>query len=363
MIISFVGDICLDSIDLEEFILEDEIVSIFKSSDILIGNLENPITESENKRDLLPVHLKSGENSIKILKYFTALSLCNNHIFDFGRKGFNDSQLFLKQHNILNWGAGKNKNEANLPLEIVENNSSKIAFISGTRWSNANSSKHGTASLNGHNKQIRNLKSKGFFIIYYPHWGYEYILTPPPDVRSHARKMIDFGVDLIVGSHPHVLQGYEEYKGKYIFYSLGNFIFHRKHIESLAPTESHKRVKTSVILKVHLRNKSVDRFELHPITFSSQKIKLIQGMKKEEIIDDINKNSKIFKNSRIEYLKAYYSQVSDIVDQNRKIRNNFQNFKKQTFFKKILLFKDVTKQDLLNRLGSSLFHKFVKNEK
>jgi len=137
---------------------------------------------------------------------------------------------------------------------------------------------------------------------------------------------------------------------------LGNFIFHHKYIDKLAPKGSHKRVKTSIALSLHLKDTAVERFELHPITFSDKKIELIQDAKKTETVADINENSKIFKNSNLTYLKKYYSQVPAIVKQNQKIRNDFQKYKKQSFLKKILLFKGVTKQDLLNRLASSLFY-------
>jgi poly-gamma-glutamate capsule biosynthesis protein CapA/YwtB (metallophosphatase superfamily) len=358
IIVTLVGDICLDSIDLENIVLEDKIKSILLSSSIAIGNLESPVTESEIKQKKLPVYLKTDVKSIKVLKYFSALSLANNHIFDYGVTGFNDTIDFLIKNNICFFGAGKNAEEAKIPLTIEKDIPQKIALITGTRWTNAKLNEHGTAKFRGHAKNIRDLKLKGYFIIYYPHWGYEYILTPPPDVRTHARKMIELGVDLVVGTHPHLLQGFEEFKGKYIFYSLGNFIFHHKHIERLTPKESQNRVKTSVILTLYLNNGSVDRVELHPIKYSNEKIQLILGMDKEDIITDMNENSKIFKKSKITYLKKYYSQVSDIVKQNQKIRSDFQNYEKLCFVRKLLFFKNITKQDILNRLAHfTLFRK------
>lgn len=354
MIITVVGDICLDSIDLDHFELADEIKSLLLSSSIVIGNLEGPITGRSGKQDLLPIQLKSDEKSIELLKYFSAVSLANNHIFDYGMNGFIDTIDYLKKSNLRCWGAGRNACDANSPLEIEKGIPEKIAFITGTRWKNATSHRPGTASFQGHASNIKDLKRKGYFVLYYPHWGYEYISIPPPDVRSHARKMIELGVDLIIGTHPHVLQGYEEYRGKYIFYSLGNFLFHHKHIEMMAPADSHARAKTSIILKFNLKDDAIERLEFLPISISERKIELIRSVKKAEIIDEIIENSQIFKKSQSAYLKKYYSQVSNIVKQNKRIRHEFQQIRKQSFKNKLLIFKGITKQDLLNRLASSL---------
>lgn len=350
MIISFVGDVSLDSIDAKKNILADEIVNIFKSSDILVGNLENPVTESNCQRDFLPVPLKTGEKSIEVLKHFTILNLANNHIFDFGLDGFNDTRDFLEKNNILYLGAGINEHEANLPLQVVGNNACKIAVLSGTRWCNAGANKPGTSLFQESAKKIMALKEKGFFIVYYPHWGYEFVLLPPPDVRKHAKKMIDLGVDLIVGTHPHVIQGFEKYKGKLIFYSIGNFIFHDKIMRKLAPEAIQNKVKTSMIVKFNIKANQVDEYMFYPTTFSNERVRLLTGPEKESAIAEIHANSEVFAKSHSRYLQEYCKQIPGIVKQNKKIRMDFQNYEKQSLKKKFLLFSDVNKQDVWNRL-------------
>jgi hypothetical protein len=360
LIVSIVGDISLDSINLDDFIIEDEVILILKSSDIAIGNLENPITLSENNQDLLPITLKSDYKSAKVLKNFTAVNLGNNHIFDFGNDGFFDTLKFLSFHNIGFFGAGTNKNEASSPFKYVKDISSKIAFISGTRWANAGNKKSGTASLDSCISNLNKLKTEGFFIVFYPHWGYEYILVPPPDIRRLAHQMIDKGVDLIVGTHPHLLQGYEIYRGKYIFYSLGNFVFCSKYFKSVLSKETYENTNKSAILKFYLNAGCVEKFEIHPILFNDREVKLASKDEKVLIIEEINRNSGIFFLPRLTYLRKYYSQTRSIVFHNKKIRNDLQDFKSKRLMKKLLILKGITQQDIKNRLVNSFLTFFSK---
>lgn len=357
MKLCFVGDISLHNLNSDNIIIEEKIIDIFNSSDLVVGNLENPITNSNNKQELLPIHLKASGNAIKFLNHFNVLNLANNHIFDYGLQGYKDTIFFLNKHNIKHFGAGLNCDEARDALKIKVSEQQKVALISGTRWNNASGNNYGTAGFKGHSKTIKKLKEKKYFIVYYPHWGYEYITIPPPDVRRHAKKMIDFGVDLIIGTHPHVLQGFEKYNGKYLFYSLGNFIFNSSIIKKMAPEYIIRDCQTSAILFLNIENRSVYDFEIHPIKFIDEKVELLDGYSKENLISYVYVNSKIFKEKYSVYRKKYYTQVSDIVKQNLKVRNVFQNFDKQNLFNKIALFKNVSSQDILNRIMNLILHK------
>jgi poly-gamma-glutamate synthesis protein (capsule biosynthesis protein) len=350
MKLALVGDISLHGLNPENIELDDQIISYFRQSDLIVGNLETPVTSSNTKTDLLPVHLKANNNAISFLKYFSVLSLCNNHIFDYGLEGFLDTFKLLDENQIKHFGAGRNLAEAVEPLKLTLDEDEKIAFISGTRWSNANKTSFGTASYKGHKSNIKKLKKEGYFIVYFPHWGYEYITIAPPDVRQHAKKMIDNGVDVIIGTHPHILQGYESYKGKHIFYSLGNFTFSSDIIKTLAPAESISSCHTTVILNLIIEKNNDYKFELAPVRFNNEKIELLSGVDKNFVNHYLEEISKIYYKSYTAYLREYYDQVPELVMQNIKIRNNFQNFHKQCLIRKLQLLKNITKQDVLNRL-------------
>jgi hypothetical protein len=362
MIISFVGDISLHGLNPEKIELDSSIINVFRGSDLIVGNLENPITTSIAKADQFFVHLKANEKAFNLLKYFDVLNLCNNHIFDFGAKGFNDTIKFLKTHKIKYFGAGKTIDEAQNPLKLFINEKGKFAFIGGIlipgpKWPKATKERPGTSNCKAYRKTIKKLKEQNFFIVYYAHWGYEYIKTPPPSVRKHAKKMIGYGVDLIVGTHPHVLQGYEKYKGKYIFYSLGNFIFSDSEIQVLATPDNYEKCKTTALLQVGINDQSDYNISLLPVEFSDQRICLSSGVKKDAIIKEIEEMSKIFYKPYFKYIKSYYSQTPEMLKQNARIRSRFPKDARQSLLRKIFSLKNITLQGLLNRIAYRVFIK------
>jgi len=191
--------------------------SFLKEADIRMANLEGPITSfnsvaiKDNRMrftispDFLPA-LKSR---------FEILGLANNHMLDFGEDGYNQTKEFLGSAGIKYFGDFKNRPE-NL-FAIIEKNKIKIGFV-------------GYHALDFKNleeivKEIKDIKSKTDFVIVFAHWGGEYQTKPVISQKEEAKMFIDAGADFVLGSHPHVVQPNEEYKGKPIFYSLGNFVF------------------------------------------------------------------------------------------------------------------------------------------
>ena len=98
----------------------------------------------------------------------------------------------------------------------IEKNDKKVAFLGFTRWINAGKKKPGTTPGNFKKLTniIRTLKNENYFVIIMPHWNYEYVHFPAPDNRNLGKDLIDAGADLIVGSHPHIIQGYEKHNNK-----------------------------------------------------------------------------------------------------------------------------------------------------
>lgn len=360
MIISIVGDISLHGINVNKFSFNSNIINAFSNSDVVCGNLENPITNSTDVAEHAIIDLKSSEVSIEYIKYFNVVSLCNNHIFDYKIDGFNDTVRFLKNNNISFFGAGKSQAEAQKAFVFKKDNNQKVAFIGGKllpgpRWPDATKNQYGTSGNKGLKKIIQRLKDENYFVIYYPHWGYEYIKTPAPNLRKHAKKMINYGVDLIVGSHPHVLQGYEIYKNKYIFYSIGNFIFNVDDIKEFTVEKYFEQTTQSVILNLHIENNELVKFDLLPIKFSGESVYLAEGSERERIIEEIEQMSGVFKKNYFRYCYQYYSQTPAIQNQNSRVYLKFDStrtHKKQSAIQKIRL---MTLQGVLNRIAAKLF--------
>lgn len=160
------------------------------------------------------------------------VTLANNHALDFGPEALLDSCDLLDQAGILHTGAGPNLEAARRPVTIAWKDK-KIAVIGATRVIPVSSwaaGKEHPGMLAAYDmailtEEIQARKQDHDFVIVCIHWGIERDQAPQEYQRTMARQMIDSGADLIIGSHPHVLQGMEYYKGKGIVYSLGNFVF------------------------------------------------------------------------------------------------------------------------------------------
>jgi poly-gamma-glutamate synthesis protein (capsule biosynthesis protein) len=166
----------------------------------------------------------------------TVASLANNHAFDYGIEGMKDTVKNLNDAGITPIGAGETEDEAHQAV-VKEINGRKITILNYMDSNNfaeysydvmpyANGSTPGYSAYDSADaqKQIAEHNDSDM-IIAYLHFGNEYSNSPNEDQVKIAHELIDYGADVVLGSHPHVTQGIEVYKGKPVFYSLGNFIF------------------------------------------------------------------------------------------------------------------------------------------
>jgi poly-gamma-glutamate capsule biosynthesis protein CapA/YwtB (metallophosphatase superfamily) len=208
------------------------VAAALKDADITIGNLECVIA-STGKPETKPYTFRAPKRSLRLLrKYFSAVSLANNHSGDFGKGAFSEMLQLLEQHQIAYFGGGRNLRAAHQGY-IREIHGKRIAVIGYNgffpRSFEALEDAPGIAWLDEdmvvagiqHTKQTLGVD----FLIVYPHWGWEYQKLASSRQRQMARLMIDAGADAVVGGHPHVTHDIEVYQGKPIFYSLGNFVF------------------------------------------------------------------------------------------------------------------------------------------
>lgn len=160
------------------------------------------------------------------------VTLANNHALDFGQEALLDSCAVLDEAGIGHTGAGENLEEAGREISL-ELSGRKIAMIGATRvipvstWAAGN---HHAGMLATYDpavllERIRQLKQDHDYVMVYVHWGIERDQMPQEYQRTLGRQFLDAGADLVVGAHPHVLQGIEYLDGKPVVYSLGNFVF------------------------------------------------------------------------------------------------------------------------------------------
>lgn len=217
---------------------------ILRQGDIIYGNLEAPFTDSTH--GLAGINEEGGKYCLKNkpeafegVKYagFNLMSLANNHILDYYEKGLYDTIKLLEENSIAYAGAGKNLDEARKPA-IIEKKGVKVGMLSYTDMAEiqykgnpplrfiAGENKAGVAPRKFEyiKEDVQKLRDKVDILIVTLHWGVEYEYYVLPEQVEFAHKVMDLGVDIIIGSHPHRMKGIEIYKGKPIVYSLGNFI-------------------------------------------------------------------------------------------------------------------------------------------
>ena len=220
-IITFVGDV---------FLTGDCRVSL--PYDNVIANFESPITDVEIGAPA-KINLKTTVGQVENLTGFRLLAVClaNNHICDFREAGLTDTIEYFDNKGITHFGAGMNSSAAS-KVKIVPINGHTVGFIGAVCNSTApiyaTENAGGTAIINLKQTAIEIQKARELgakTIVASFHWGAEEVAVAKLEDIKLARAVIDMGVDLVIGHHAHCIQPFEQYKGKYIFYGLGNCIF------------------------------------------------------------------------------------------------------------------------------------------
>lgn len=231
------------------------IASSTLAADILIGNLEGPISaRGEDWGN--PISFRAHPNVVDGLLSagFDVLGLANNHIMDWGRTALSDTVSLLESAGIGTVGAGRNTAEANEPL-IINAKGGRIALLGYTsllpQSFEAKDATPGTSHFEASSiaDAIRAAKTDADIVVVLMHWGEEYRAHSTAAQRDIGHALIDAGADLVVGTHPHVTEEVERYGNGWIAYSLGNFVFDQNFSEETNKGE---------MLEVHIAHKAID---------------------------------------------------------------------------------------------------------
>ncbi len=238
-----------------------------KSGDLTFANLESPITSGRR--------IKTGEMTFRSDPAVAAVlhrvgvsivSLANNHTPNFGARGLLDTFKYLKENNIQYVGAGKDAEEAAAPAYVTVKEKT-FAFLAYNDTDvvplsyEAGENHPGTAfmRLKKMEQAVKAAKTKADFVIVSMHAGTEYRAKPNASQVAFAHRAIEAGAELVIGHHPHVVQTMEQYRGKYIFYSLGNFVF-----DQMWSAETRR----GLALKIFFNENGVTRVSYHPVLIS-----------------------------------------------------------------------------------------------
>ncbi len=244
--------------------LKDE----FMAADFNFGNLESPVSGNDNKVGKGLVFNARREHAKPLADYkFKIMNLANNHSMDQLLPGLMYTRTFLDELGIKHTGTGANLAEAWKPA-IIEEKGIKIAVV-GASYASIND---GGVAKNDYvarcedvenlRKAIKTARETSDFVIATMHAGVEYVVKPDKTQIAFAHDAIDAGADIVIGAHPHWIQTIEEYKGKPVFYSLGNFIFDQRKPDT----------RTGLMLKITVKKggslgsrTAIDSIEMIPV--------------------------------------------------------------------------------------------------
>ncbi|MDH4162828.1 MAG: CapA family protein [Nitrospirota bacterium] len=271
------------------------VLPVLRSADLVIGNQECPISSRGEAVPDKKFTLRVGQLGVDALKEagIRVVTLANNHILDFGPLALQDTLAALSGNGILFTGAGMDLDDARAPA-FLKVKDRAIAFLSYSLTFPlefyASRGRPGTAPgyADFVRADIAKVRERADLVVVSFHWGAE-LMTAAKDYQVDlGRKAIDWGADLVLGHHPHILQELELYKGRLIAYSLGNFTF---------GSESDK-TNTSIILLCTFRGKTLERVEAVPIDVNNYRVayqpRVLNGAAGAAVVESINKASARF---------------------------------------------------------------------
>lgn len=369
--INFTGDISFtgnfkQKLNKDVEIFDLEIKKVFSEADVNIINLEGPTTENTN----------FTRNNGKVVSPYCSIeyltnrnirnfNLANNHTFDNGISGFKDTKKGIQENGGRFFGAGENIEEASKPL-LLDVNGLKIAMIgiahkegmlAGTNSPGVFCSRSNLLKIK---KILKELKRTNDWVILNYHGGEEYTTIPMPSRRRFLRRLSKFDCDLIIAHHPHIFQGYEKYCEKYIFYSLGNFVF------DIPQHKNIQFINKTGILSFSLTKEKIE-FKIIPVHINVELGLLEYGsndfIKDFSILSSRINDRDYFKFWIIDAYRAFFQSNLNKKDQKgqmaRRHKSIFELIRDKSSFQRLfLLFSSPNKRPLI--FGAILFKIFEK---
>lgn len=238
---TFIGDVCLGR-HVETYGKENGFSSLFKDSSALwanskcvFANLECAVLSEEKsykENKDKPIHISASETALHAAAEagITAVSVANNHVADYQKKGLKDTLKAVKACGLTYAGSGENI-EAASEVRYIDADGITVAFLAFSdvipKGFSVGDDSYGILTVNNAElyKNVLIANDNADFVVVYVHWGVENAVSIEDTQQSIGRQLIESGADIVIGTHPHVLQNIELYKDGIIYYSLGNFIF------------------------------------------------------------------------------------------------------------------------------------------
>jgi poly-gamma-glutamate synthesis protein (capsule biosynthesis protein) len=239
--------------------------SVLARAEIIFANLECPVTdqngETQSPKSNVIFCAPPGAAATLRRAGVTVVSTANNHAFDYGLKGLQETIKFLYKDSVRFAGTVMNAGEEFRPA-IIERNGIKFGILAYTQTVNMHRRWKGLISIFDSTRacsEIHALKPQVDFVIASYHGGDEYKDVPGESAEREMKLLAEFGADFIFGHHPHVPNGIEVYRGCWIFHSLGNAVFNQ-------PQRFWTQRSFAALLQLEKRNghKEISSIELIP---------------------------------------------------------------------------------------------------
>lgn len=270
--------------------ISEGLLAHMRAADIMVINNEFPYTNRGTPTEEKTFTFRADTDKVSLLQDMGAdvAVLANNHIYDFGEVGLLDTLETLENAGIPGVGAGRNLDEASAPLYFIVNDM-KIALVAATQIERLENpdTKGATADSPGVFRcldatklyqVVAEAKEKSDFVIVYIHWGTENVEEPDWLQLDQAPKLKEAGADLIIGDHTHCLQGIDYFGDTPVIYSLGNFWFNSKTMDSC-------------MVRVTIGQDGLKSFQFLPAIQSGCRVDLAYGEEKTRILEHMRELS------------------------------------------------------------------------
>lgn len=323
MKIAFLGDIALFGKNTTETISYQQkfgfIRRFLEKCDFVVGNLESPLTEHSKTISGKSAYLKGNPNDVEILKYLnvTHVSLANNHMFDYGAPGLQETIDTLDCAGIKWFGA-------NGKTAVIRDNTNKLLLMGYCCYStNGKGLGVKTPCINifdplAIENEITEVITNDMLPVLSIHWGEEHVHYPNIDHIEIARKLCKDKKIIIHGHHPHVIQGIEEVSDSIIAYSLGNFCFDDVYTSKskdplIRLTEDNME---SFVLVIEIENNNIINYKLFPFSFRENCYQT-----DEKILVKLKEWSSFLCANKDEYIKKRSKDLQTYLDGRKQMRN------------------------------------------
>ena len=327
MRIAFIGDIALFgqlSLRINQNLKDyfNDVSDYLAKEDFVIGNLESPFSIARKTHGAKSAYLYSDPENVEVLKWLnvSVVSLANNHMFDYGKEGYETTKHVLGKNGIHFFGS----EGIDYQLQAQGN---KLAFSGYCCYSSGPREcvpfgKYGVNEYNLNNsiERLRDYTGDGYLNVVCVHAGIEHVNYPSLDTVKAARKLAKEAPVLYIGHHPHVAQGIEQINKSLIAYSLGNFCFDDVYssVSDKPLIELSENNRKSYILEVTIESNQIIDYSIIPIYIGKDKMVLGKGVTHE----DIDKYTEPIQHlSESEYNLMRTSLLNTYLEDRKKTRN------------------------------------------